>query len=121
MTGTTHPATGNAATTIKTKTESTKNSHAPPEVELENIQQLRAVWCNCTKQWELHVVCEQEITAESSGEKTAGVDLGICNPAAVALLDDALLYPENTLRENEHYFQREKYQTEGPHGTSQKA
>ena len=93
----------------------------PPAVELANIQQVRAVWCNSKQRWELHVVCETEITAESPGEKTAGVDLGICNPAAVAFPDDALLYPGNTLREDKHYFLREEYQTEGPHGPSQKA
>jgi len=94
---------------------------APPEVKLENIQQVRAVYNTGKGRWELHVVCEKEIGVESPGEKTAGVDLGICNPAAVAFPDDAVLYPGNTLREDKHYFQREEYQTEGPHGPSQKA
>ena len=94
---------------------------APPEVELPNIQQVRAVWNTTKNRWELHVVCEHEIATESPGDKTAGVDLGICNPAAVALPDDALLYPGNRLREDKHYFQQAEYQTEGPDGPSQTA
>jgi putative transposase len=94
---------------------------APPAVELENIQQVRAVYNSAKSRWGLHVVCEKEVSVESPGENTAGVDLGICNPAAVAFPDDALLYPGNTLREDKHYFQQEEYQTEGPHGPSQKA
>ena len=94
---------------------------APPEVELTSIQQVRAVWNTTQNRWELHVVCEHEIATESPGHKTAGVDLGICNPAAVALPDDALLYPGNRLREDKHYFQQAEYQTEGPHGPSQQA
>ena len=42
-------------------------------------------------------------------------------PAAVAFPDDALLYPGNTLREDEHDFQREEYWTEAPPGPSQTA
>ena len=94
---------------------------APPAVDVENIQQVRAVYNARKGRWELHVVCETAITAESPGEKTAGVDLGICNPAAVAFPDEALLYPGDTLREDKHYFQQEEYQTDGPHGPSQKA
>jgi putative transposase len=94
---------------------------APPGVELENVQQVRAVWNSGKQQWELHVVCKHEIAAETPGENVAGVDLGICNPAAVAFPDDALLYPGNTLREDKHYFQQEEYQTEGEHGPSNKA
>ncbi len=93
----------------------------PPAVELEHIQQVRAVYNSVKSRWELHVVCATEIDAESPGENTAGVDLGICNPAAVAFPDDALLYPGNTLREDKHYFQQEEYQTEGDHGPSQTA
>ena len=92
-----------------------------PEVELEDVQQVRAVWKSGKHRWELHVVCKHEITAESPGGNVAGVDLGICNPAVVALPDDALLYPGNRLREDKHYFQREEYQTEGNHGPSRKA
>ena len=94
---------------------------APPEVELENVQQIRAVWNSRKERWELHVVCTHEIDAASPGEKVAGIDLGICNPAAVAFPDDALLYPGNTLREDKYYFQQEEYQTEGEHGPSMKA
>jgi len=53
----------------------------------------------------------------------AGVDLGICNPAAVVFPDDALLYPGNRLCEDKHYFQlpREEHQTEGSHAPSRTA
>jgi transposase, IS605 OrfB family, central region len=94
---------------------------APPEVTLENIQQIRAVWQSRKGRWELHVVCEHELAAESPGDNVAGVDLGICNPATVAFPDDAVVYPGNRLREDKHYFTREEYQTEGGDGPSQNA
>ncbi len=94
---------------------------APPAVALENIQQVRAVWQSREERWELHVVCEHTIAAESPGDTVAGVDLGICNPAAVAFPNDAVVYPGNRLREDKHYFTREKYQSEGGDGPSQKA
>ncbi len=94
---------------------------APPEVELESVQQVRAVWKSGKQQWELHVVCKYDITTESPGENVTGVDLGICNPAAVAFPNDSLFYPGNRLREDKHYSQREEYQTEGNHGPSHKA
>ena len=89
---------------------------APPAVALENIQQVRAVWQSREERWELHVVCEHTIAAESPGDTVAGVDLGICNPAAVAFPNDAVVYPGNRLREDKHYFTREKYQSEGENG-----
>ncbi|ERG95114.1 MAG: transposase [Haloquadratum walsbyi J07HQW2] len=69
------------------------------------------------------MVCDEEIATatESPGDNPAGVDLGICNPAAVAFSDDALLYSGDALREDKHYFQCEEYQTEGPCGPSRKA
>lgn len=94
---------------------------APPEVVVENVQQIRAVWKDAKRRWELHVVCEHEIAAESPGENVAGVDLGICNAAAVALPGDALLYPGNTLKEDMHYFTQQEYKTEGENGPSNKA
>ncbi len=89
---------------------------APPEVALETIQQVRAVWQSREGRWELHVVCEHTIAAESPGDNVVGVDLGICNPAAVAFPNDAVVYPGNRLREDKHYFTREKYQSEGENG-----
>ncbi len=94
---------------------------APPEVELENVQQVRAVWNSDKQGWELHVVCKHEIAAESPGKKVAGVDLGICNVAAVALPNEALLYPGNTLKEDMHYFTQQEYDTEGENGPSNEA
>ncbi len=46
------------------------------DVQVENIQQVRAVWNG--NRWKLHLVCKKEIPVEDApGEKTAGIDLGI--------------------------------------------
>jgi putative transposase len=91
-----------------------------PEADLtdvEDIQQVRAVWTG--DDWELHFVCKVTIDADNhAGERTAGVDLGICNTAAVSVGDETLLYPGNALKEDAHYFRREEYQTEGEDGPS---
>ncbi len=58
---------------------------------IETIQTVRAVWTG--EEWELHSVCKMRIeTPETPGEKTAGVDLGICNTAAISVGDETLLY-----------------------------
>jgi putative transposase len=94
-----------------------------PETDLtdvEDVQQVRAVWTG--DQWELHFVCKVAIDANGqSGEKTAGVDLGICNTAAVSVGDETLLYPGKALKEDAHYFRQEEYGTEGENGPSQHA
>jgi putative transposase len=88
--------------------------------DVESVQTVRAIWTG--DQWELHFVCEMQIeTAESPGEKTAGVDLGICNTAAVSVGDETLLYPGNALKEDAHYFRHEEYETEGESGPSNEA
>jgi putative transposase len=91
-----------------------------PDVDLsdvENVQQVRIVWNG--NRWELHFVCKVSIDAEdSAGEKTAGVDLGICNTAAVSVGDETLLYPGNALKEDAHHFRQEEYNTEGENGPS---
>ena len=91
-----------------------------PNVDLtdvEDVQQVRIVWTG--EQWELHFVCKVAIEADDlSGEKTAGVDLGICNTAAVSVGDETLLYPGNALKEDAHYFRQEEYDTEGENGPS---
>ena len=60
-----------------------------PDVDLstvESVQQVRAVWTG--NEWELHIVCKVQIeVSEPPGEKTAGVDLGINNFAALAYED----------------------------------
>ena len=92
-----------------------------PDVEVENIQQVRAVWNgDC---WELHLVCNVEIPVEDApGDKTAGIDLGISNYLAIDYEDGASeLYPGNTLKEDKHYFTRDEYQTEGKNGPSKRA
>jgi putative transposase len=91
-----------------------------PDADLtavEDVQQVRIVWTG--DHWELHFVCKVAIdVADSSGEKTAGVDLGICNTAAVSVGDESLLYPGNALKEDAHYFRQEEYDTEGETGPS---
>jgi hypothetical protein len=62
---------------------------------------VRAVWTG--ERWELHFVCKMRVeTPETPGEKTAGVDLGICNTAAVSVGDETLLYPGNALNAAEN-------------------
>lgn len=79
---------------------------APPGVEIRDVQQVRAVYKHGS--WELHFVCRHEFQAESAGTKTAGVDLGICNFAAVSYnSEQAHLYPGNALKEDEYYFAKE--------------
>jgi putative transposase len=85
--------------------------------DVESVQTVRAVWTG--EQWELHFVCEMQIAQpEAPGEKTAGIDLGICNTAAVSVGDETLLYPGNALNEDAHYFRHEEYDTEGESGPS---
>ncbi len=75
-----------------------------PDVQVENIQQVRAVWNG--GEWELHLVCKKEIPIEEApGDKTAGIDLGISNYLAIDYEDGpSELYPGNTLKEDKHYF-----------------
>nr|WP_220132424.1 RNA-guided endonuclease TnpB family protein [Natronomonas sp. LN261] len=88
--------------------------------DVEDVQQVRTVWNG--DQWELHFVCKVSIdAADSSGEKTAGVDLGICNTAAVSVGDETLLYPGNALKEDARYFRQKEYDTEGENGPSNHA
>ena len=85
---------------------------------VEDVQQVRAVWTG--DHWELHFVCKVAIEApDQSGAKTAGVDLGICNTAAVSVGDETILYPGNALKEDAHYFRQVEYHTEGEDGPSQ--
>jgi len=92
-----------------------------PDVTVENIQQVRAVWNS--DRWELHLVCKVEIPVEDApGDNTAGIDLGIKNYLAIAHDDgDAGLYPGNVLKQDKHYFTRDEYDTEGENGPSRRA
>jgi len=80
-----------------------------PDATVENLQQVRAVYDNPTERWELHLVCTHEIeTPDAPGTETAGIDLGICNFAAVAYsTEDADLYPGNRLKQDGYYFPKE--------------
>lgn len=95
------------------------NYEQPEYYELGEISQVRAVWTG--NSYEIHIVHEVEIAPESPGEGVAGIDLGICVPAAVAYPDEAAIYPGNTLHEDRHYFSREEYQTDGSNGPSNRA
>ncbi|MDQ2052973.1 transposase [Natronolimnohabitans sp. A-GB9] len=94
-----------------------------PDTDLsdaERVQQVRAVWND--DHWELHFVCKVEIDAtDTTGEKMAGIDLGISNTAAVSFGDETLLYPGNALQEDAHYFRHIEYDTEGENGPSNRA
>jgi putative transposase len=80
-----------------------------PGVDVENLQQVRAVYDKATERWELHLVCKDEIeTPDAPGTESAGVDLGICNFAAVAYsTEKADLYPGNRLKQDGYYFPKE--------------
>lgn len=72
--------------------------------------------------WELHIVCDvEQVVSDAPGDCTAGVDLGICNIAAVPFGDDTLLYPGGALKEDKHYFKRVEYDCEGENGPSNTA
>ena len=80
-----------------------------PGVTVENLQQVRAVYDRQKGRWELHLVCTDEVeTPDAPGSETAGVDLGICNFAAVAYsIEEADLYPGNRLKQDGYYFPKE--------------
>jgi putative transposase len=94
-----------------------------PDVDLEevtSVQQVRAVWNG--EKWELHIVYRTRIDApEQPGERTAGVDLGITNFAAISIGEETLLYPGNALKEDAHHFRQHEYETEGEDGPSREA
>lgn len=80
-----------------------------PEQSLDDIESLQQV----RLEWELHSVCKVELdTASVSSDKTAGVDLGICNSIAVSFSDETQLHLGNVLKENAHYFRQVDYETE---------
>jgi len=89
-----------------------------PGVTVENLQQVRAVYDKATGRWELHLVCKDEIeTPTAPGIETAGIDLGICNFAAVAYsTEEANLYPGNRLKQDSYYFQKEFAKCDDPGG-----
>ena len=80
-----------------------------PGVAVENLQQVRAVYDKAKGRWELHLVCKDEIEIpDAPGNETAGIDLGICNFAAVAYsTGEADLYPGNRLKQDGYYFPKE--------------
>jgi putative transposase len=80
---------------------------ADPDVDIGNVQVVRAVYEH--GEWRLHIVCRHEIVVhDAPGNRVAGVDLGICNFAAVSFGDESLLYPGGALKEDEYYFLKEK-------------
>jgi putative transposase len=78
-----------------------------PDVDIENVQQVRAVFEH--GEWRLHIVCHHTVEVpDTPGNEVAGVDLGICNFAAVSFGDECLLYPGGALKEDEYYFLKER-------------
>jgi putative transposase len=88
------------------------------DVDVENLQQVRAVYDSTNDRWELHLVCKDNIEPpDAPGIETAGIDLGICNVAAVAYsTDEADLYPGNRLKQDEYYFTKEIAHCDTSHG-----
>jgi len=80
-----------------------------PDVDVENLQQVRAVYDAGKERWEVHLVCKKEVeTPDAPGTETAGIDLGISNFATVAYsTEDADLYPGNRLKQDGYYFPKE--------------
>jgi putative transposase len=79
-----------------------------PDVDLTewDIQQVRAVYK--LDEWRLQFVCRTIIDPEPPGDDVAGVDLGICNFAAVSFGGESVLYPGGALKEDEYYFTKKK-------------
>jgi len=75
-------------------------------VDIENVQQVRAVYDRGG--WQLHFVCRHEIDTDPPGEGVAGIDLGISNVAAVSFGGDGMLYPGGAFKEDEYWFQKER-------------
>lgn len=77
-----------------------------PDAEIENVQQVRAIYEH--GEWRLHIICRHDIDADPSGDRTAGIDLGICNFATVSYGNEATLYPGGALKEDIYYFAKER-------------
>ncbi len=77
---------------------------------VDTVQNVRAVWNG--DEWIVHFVCKETIeTPDSPGDGVAGVDLGVSNIAAVAFPDEYVLYPGNTIKQDNHYFQQREVQS----------
>ena len=88
--------------------------------EVDTVQNVRAVWNG--DEWTVHFVCKETVeTPDSPGDGVAGVDLGVSNIAAVAFPEEYVLYPGNTIKQDNHYFQQQEYDTKGENGPSQEA
>ncbi|WP_248910237.1 RNA-guided endonuclease InsQ/TnpB family protein [Halocatena marina] len=77
-----------------------------PDAEIEKVQLVRAVYEH--GEWRLHIVCRHEVETSSSDDRTAGIDLGICNFATISYGDGATLYPGGALKEDLYYFAKER-------------
>lgn len=78
---------------------------------IENVQQVRAVFEHGV--WRLHFVCRVEVEIpDTPGDRVAGIDLGICNLAAVSYGDEAVLYPGGAFKEDEYYFAKKRAETD---------
>jgi putative transposase len=79
----------------------------PRGTTVENVQQVRAVYEHGV--WRLHITCRVEIDVPDAPDNgVAGIDLGICNVAAVSFGDESLLYPGGALKEDDYYFAKKR-------------
>ncbi|ELZ39220.1 transposase [Halorubrum californiense DSM 19288] len=85
-----------------------------PDVDLTewDIQQVRAIYKR--DEWRLQFVCRTVIDPDPPGDEVGGVDLGICNFAAVSFGDESVLYPGGALKEDEYYFTKKKAKCDDP-------
>ena len=79
---------------------------ADTDEDIENVQQVKAVYDD--GEWRLHFICRHEVDPETPGDEVAGIDLGMCNLAAVSFGDEGVLYPGGALKEDEYWFQKER-------------
>jgi len=85
----------------------------PPGTTVENVQQVRAIHEH--GEWRLHFVRHVEIeTDDTPGDGVAGIDLGICNLAAVSFGDGSVLYPGGALKEDEYWFHKKRAECDDP-------
>ena len=82
-----------------------------PDVDLTewDVQQVRAVYKR--DEWRLQFAYRTTIDPDPPGDETAGIDLGICNFAAVSFGGESLLYPGGALKEDEYYFTKKRAET----------
>lgn len=94
----------------------------PDDPDRVDLRQVRAVYDEGRDVWTAHLICKVETDApDTPGDRTAGVDLGISNIAAVSFSDETLLFPGGWLKETKHYYTQIQYDCEGENGASERS